>query len=127
MTAKSKDVETVYMNMLSIGAQAELDHHQGRLKDLFGPVGYKFSMSLLTEGACNRGILGTAVARLCTAQLVLPEDEASSLHGDVMRQLLHDGYLEPVKDGYRFVSQLVAKLRLRDTVSFEVNGIFACG
>ena len=106
--ANPRDVETVYMkDMLSISGQTELDHHQGRLKDLFGPIGYTLSISLLTEGACNDGILGTAAAKLCSSQLALPEDEASSLHDNVMRQLLHDGYLEPVEGGYRFVSQLV--------------------
>lgn len=107
-TADPEDVETVYRDdMLSIGGQGELDHHQARLKDLFGPIGYKLSMTLLTEGARTRGFLGTEAARRCLWQLALPGDDAQSLHDDVMRQLLHDGYLEPVEEGYRFVSQLL--------------------
>ena len=107
-TANSEDVESVYMrDMLSIRAQTGLDHHQARLKALFEPKGYTLSMSLLTAAACNDGLLGTETARHCIFQLALSEDEASSLHEDVMRQLLYDGYLERVEGGHRFVSQLV--------------------
>ena len=107
-TANSEDIKSVYMrDMLSVRAQTRLDRDQARLKALFEPNGYRLSLSLLTAAACNDGLLGTETATRCVSQLALSEVEAWSLHEDVMRQLLFDGYLERVEGGHRFVSKLV--------------------
>ena len=107
-TATAQDVKSVYFgDMLSVKGQVDLEHYEGRLNTFLGPAGYALALGLLTEGACANGILSTEAVKLYKSNFEDQAEGASSSFGAVLRQLQHDGYIEAVDGGYRFVSGLL--------------------
>ena len=106
--ATPDDAERVYVEaMLGIRGHADLDHYENRLKLVLGPEGYAMALDLLTEAAVANGVLDDrAVQR--HGELARMRDATDPVPiGDVLRILEHDGYVERLGDGYRFVSGLL--------------------
>ena len=112
--ATLQDVERVYIDdMLGPRGQLNLEHYETRLRMVLGNEGYRVALEILTETAVNDGrLFGDAVdwyRRYFPAQTPTPPSgDAESMPVDeVLYVLEHDGYLERLGDGYRFVSGLL--------------------
>lgn len=102
-TASLEDVTHVYeKELLGVRGQTELDHYESRLKVPLGPEAYKAALELLTEAATNDGRLSRDAVARYNANYA---PTVSIRH--VLHVLEHDGYLEPLAGGHRFVSGLI--------------------
>ena len=108
-----EDVERVYTDdMLGPRGQLNLENYETRLRTVLENEGYRVALEILTETAVNDGRLsGDAVDRyrghfLVQIQIPPPGDADSMPVEEVLYVLEHDGYLERLGDGYRFVSGL---------------------
>ena len=108
--ASSEDVEWVYMReMQGVRAQVDLQHYEGRLATVLGRAGYTVALEILTAAAADGEIAAEKVdqyrnwfsARDTQSRVGAPPVD------HVLHVLQHDGYLEPMDGGYRFVSGLV--------------------
>ena len=117
MVITSSDVLQVYRNeLLGPHGQSDLIHYESRLREGLGDENYSVAMEILAEAAVEgvfsrqaRAILEGAHSRLL--------DDAPGRIADVLRVLVHDGYLEPSSTGHRFSSNL-----LRDWWSARFRG-----
>ena len=102
------DVERVYKReMLGARGQVDLDHYENRLKMVLGPDGYRNALDLLTEAAVHDGVLQrVAIARYHELARARPPVDSLPID-DILLVLEHDGYLEPQRDDYHFVSGLL--------------------
>ena len=76
---------------------------------VLGSAGYPIALELLTETAVRNGLDDGTLDRYRT---YFSERGGDDIHGlpsveDVLHVLLHDGYLERLDGGYRFVSGLL--------------------
>lgn len=109
------DVERVYTGeMLAVRGQVDLEHYEGRLREVLGTGGYRIALELLTEAAVGGGVLTTSTVERYRAWFAAPvadPDEAADAPfaaiEDVLDLLEHDGYLERRDGDYRFVSGLL--------------------
>ena len=108
--ATEEDAEWVYLNeMLSVRGQMDLQHYEDRLRTILGTVGYPVAMEILTATAVGGRLDNDTVDRYRAHFAAGPEDAepGGPSVGNVLHVLLHDGYLEPQDDGYRFRSGLL--------------------
>ena len=102
------DVAAVYRNdLLGPSGQNDLSHYETRLTNALGDTGVKLAMEILAEAAVRD--VFSAGARIGLERLYATElgDEAATRINEVLDVLVHDGYLQPDKDGYRFLSRLL--------------------
>ncbi len=105
-----EDVGEVYRNsLLGPSGQSDLVHYETRLKEALDDEGYSLAMEILTEAAVEGRFTARAESSLATLYRELVE-EAPVRIADVLAVLVHDGYLAPGEDGYRFSSHLLQGL-----------------
>ncbi len=102
-----EDVGTVYRTeLLGPPGQNDLVHYETRLKEALEDENYSIAMEILAEAATQD--LFTHDARRCLEQLYSNVvDDVSRRTMDTLEVLVHDGYLSPAGDGYRFPSRLL--------------------
>ena len=109
--ASLADVERVYTDeMLSVRGQIDLEHYETRLRLVLGTTDYRTALELLTEAAVGGGFLrDETVDRYCEYLDAFEGGTAGrpTVIDDVLRLLEHDGYLERLDGGFRFVSGLL--------------------
>ena len=105
--ATMEDAEQVYLHdLLSVRGQMDLQHYEGRLEMVLGQAGYPIALEMLTETAIKGRLDGDTV-NLYRAHFASDIENATPLVEDVLHVLEHDGYLERLDGGYRFVSGLL--------------------
>ena len=105
--ATMEDAEQVYLHdLLSVRGQMDLEHYEGRLETVLGRAGYPIALEMLTETAVKGRLDGDTV-KLYRAHFASDMEDASPSVEDVLHVLEHDGYLERLDGGYRFVSGLL--------------------
>ncbi len=105
--ATMEDAEQVYLHeLLSVRGQMDLQHYEGRLEMVLGQAGYAIGLEMLTETAVKGQLDGGTVNRYRAHFASHIEDATPSVE-DVLHVLEHDGYLERLDGGYRFVSGLL--------------------
>ena len=92
--------------MLSVRGQVDLQHYEGRLEAVLGRAGYPIALELLTAAAVDNRLDDDTLDLYGAHFADRAEDGAPSV-GHVLHVLEHDGYLERLDDGYRFVSGLL--------------------
>ncbi|MXY41606.1 MAG: ATP-binding protein [Rhodospirillaceae bacterium] len=108
--ASPEDVEWVYVReMLGVRGQIDLQHYESRLETVLGKAGYPVALEILTMAAVDGAIAGTAVDRYRRWFAARDARDAEGIPSvdHVLHVLQHDGYLEPGRGGYRFVSGLL--------------------
>lgn len=105
--ATVEDAEQVYIHeMLSVRGQMDLQHYEGRLEAVLGRTGYPVALEILTETAVKSRLDGETANRYRRHFAARTEEGGPSFE-NVLHVLEHDGYLERVDGGYRFVSGLL--------------------
>ena len=105
--ATMEDAEQVYLHdLLSVRGQMDLQHYEGRLEMVLGRTGYPIALEMLTETAVKGRLDGDTV-NLYRAHFASDIEDATHSVEDVLHVLEHDGYLERLDGGYRFVSGLL--------------------
>ena len=108
--ASQEDVDWVYeREMQGVRGQVDLQHYEGRLETVLGRAGYTVALEILTAAAVDGDLAPGTVDRYRThfsSRDARDGDDAPAF-GHVLHVLQHDGYLEPVDGGYRFVSGLL--------------------
>ena len=108
--ASLEDVERVYLQeMQGVRGQVDLQHYEGRLETVLGRAGYPVALEILTAAAADGEIAAETVDRYRSWFSARDTDhvDGAPTVDHVLHVLQHDGYLEPVDGGYRFVSKLV--------------------
>ncbi|MDE0147241.1 MAG: AAA family ATPase [Rhodospirillaceae bacterium] len=108
--ASPDDVAWVYAHeMLGVRGQADLQHYEGRLRTILGRAGYPVALEILTATAVEGRLDGDAVDRYRAHYSTLDGQDGTGVPSvaDVLHVLQHDGYLERLAGGYRFVSGLL--------------------
>ena len=108
--ASLEDVEWVYVReMHGVGGQVDLQHYEERLEKVLGRAGYTIALEILTATAADGAIpTGTLDRYRDHFGIHEAKDGIGAPSVDhVLHVLQHDGYLEPVEGGYRFVSGLI--------------------
>ena len=108
--ASLDDVEWVYVReMQGVRGQVDLQHYEGRLETVLGRAGYTVALEILTAAAVGGYISAETVDRYrgWFSTRDARDGDGVPTVDDVLHVLQHDGYLEPMDDGYRFVSGLV--------------------
>ena len=102
------DVETVYhRDLMGVRGQVHLEHYQSRLKMVLSDERYGDALEILTDAAVNNGMLTPAMIE-CFFVSKSPDAEVErQWMTNLLYVLQHDGYLEPVDGGWRFVSGLL--------------------
>lgn len=102
-----EDVRHVYWNeLLGPSGQNDLRHYETRLEDGLDDKSFPVAMVILAEAATQN--VFTPPARQGLEKLYSRSiDDASGVIMEVIEVLIHDGYLEAAKDGYRFPSRLL--------------------
>ena len=113
------DVQRVYQDvLLGPRGQADLLHYEERLQMVLGDQGSAVAHRLLTAAAANDGLLEYSAVD-DHFEVVDSTDGVYPVE-DVLHVLVHDGYVERLSDGYRFVSGLLEdwwRARYRHTSS----------
>lgn len=102
------DVEIVYnRDLVGVRGQVHLEHYQSRLKMVLSDEKYSDALEILTDAAVNNGLLTPVMIE----RFLVPKSPDAAVERQWMTYLLyvlqHDGYLEPVDGGWRFVSGLL--------------------
>ena len=102
----TKDVERISQTvMLGPAGQTDLPHYDTRLRDALGDdLDYKVACRILGEAAIQGSFSPAARTALKRAYAGSPE-QANKRITTIIDILVHDGYLEPDGDAYRFCSQ----------------------
>ena len=101
------DVAEVYRNgLLGPSGQSDLVHYETRLKEAFDDEAFALAMEIVAEAAIEGVFTPVAQRSLAALYGELMEDVAVRI-ADVLEVLVHDGYLAPGQDGYRFQSRLL--------------------
>lgn len=101
------NVAEVYRNgLLGPSGQSDLVHYETRLKEAFDDQGYSIAMEIVAEAAIEGAFMPGAERSLAALYGELVEDVSVRI-SDALEVLVHDGYLEARKDGYRFQSRLL--------------------
>lgn len=94
------DIDAVYKAMLGVRGQFDLGHYEDRLGLILDEEERLLAFELLTEAAVEGGLLTTAALKAYARG-----------RADAVRHMLfvleHDGYLESIGNGHRFVSGLL--------------------
>ena len=105
--ATVEDAEQVYIHeMLSVRGPMDLQHYEGRLEAVLGRTGYPVALEILTETVVKSRLDGETANRY-RAHFAARIEEGGPSFENVLHVLQHDGYLERVDGGYRFVSGLL--------------------
>ncbi len=101
------DVQEVYQNeLLGPSGQNDLVHYETRLKEGLEDESFSIAMEILAEAATQE--VFTSQSRKCLDALYSElVDDTRARITNVLDVLVHDGYLEPGADGYRFPSRLL--------------------
>lgn len=101
------DVSRVYRNdLLGPLGQNDLIHYEARLKEGLGEDNYSIAMEILAEAALEVVFSHRAKSVLENLYTRRIKDAKQRITG-VIEILVHDGYLEPDPEGYRFASRLL--------------------
>lgn len=102
-----EDVSTVYRTeLLGPPGQNDLVHYETRLNEALEDESYSIAMEVLAEAATQD--VFTADAQFCLQQLYTDViNDIDERISDTLGVLVHDGYLIPSDDGYRFPSRLL--------------------
>ena len=113
------DVQRVYQDdLLGPRGQTDLLHYEERLQMVLGEQGNAVARRLLTAVATNDGLL--EYSAVDDHFEVVDSADGEYPVEDVLHVLVHDGYVERLPDGYRFVSGLLEdwwRARYRHTSS----------
>ena len=100
------DVELVYWDdLLGARGQADMLHYEDRLVMVLGEHGSAIARGLLTDAASSDGLLEYSMVDV--HQEVGTSVDGGNPVDDVLHVLVHDGYMERLRDGYGFVSGLL--------------------
>lgn len=108
--ASLEDVEWVYVReMQGVSGQVDLQHYEERLEKVLGRAGYTIALEVLTASALDGKIAAETVNRYRNHFAAEEKRNGIGLPSvdHIFHVLQHDGYLEPVEGGYRFVSGLI--------------------
>ena len=101
------DVEEVYRTeLLGPAGQNDLAHYETRLREALDDASHAIAMEILAEAATQGAFTADARSRLEQRHRSRIED-VPGLIADVLKILVHDGYLSDSEVGYRFESNLL--------------------
>ena len=101
------DVAEVYRTaLLGPSGQNDLVHYETRLKEALDEESHSIAMEILAETA-TRDVFTQDARRSLEAGYSKVIDSASERVADALEVLVHDGYLEAIRDSYRFPSHLL--------------------
>ena len=102
------DVAIVYhRDLVGVRGQVHLEHYQSRLKMVLSDERYGDALEILTQAAINNGMLTPAMIEHFLASKSQEPAAERQWMTSLLYVLQHDGYLERVDDGWRFVSGLL--------------------
>ena len=108
--AWASDVDRVFrQEMLGVRGQLDLQHYESRLGAVLGKSGCSMALELLTLTAVTGRLDEESLGLYRAHWPVGGEAKRAGVSSveNVLHVLQHDGYLEPVDGGFRFVSGLV--------------------
>jgi uncharacterized protein len=120
-------IDEIYeTKLLGVRGHADLSHLEERLRMVLGSALQPLALDLLTEAAVT-GCLTPVAIKILGRESSIELGSYRSIDDacrDVLMVLEHDGYLQPRKDGYVFVSKLIrdwwdARYRLNFTPAAE--------
>ena len=101
------DVARVYRTeLLGASGQNDLVHYETRLKEALDPDSHSLAMEILAEAA-TQGVFGKGAQGCLEALYSKVLDDAGYRIADTLEVLVHDGYLEQARDGFRFSYRLL--------------------